>query len=209
MNADRRDRSDAKPDEDVPVEDLYQLSGTPAPQDQDVIVEPDEVEEAREYTETELDELLPQTVDGPLDGLEDLAAGELRPGETDDPTVATEEGLAYVPPTDPPVVPGEGDVDLEIAAGFGTTSRDEPYDEDHAATLLSDEDELSARVREAIRADAATTQYADDIDIESAGGVVLLRGVVEDIEDTDSLAEVASAVDGVSEVRDELTVAGL
>jgi hypothetical protein len=209
MNADRRDPSGAKPDEDLPVEDLYELSGTPAPQDQDVIVEPDEVEEAREYTETELDELLPQTIDDPLDGPEDLGAGELRPGETDDPTVATEEGLTYIPPTDPPVVPGEGDEDLAIAAGFGTTSRDEPYDEDHAATLLADEDELSARVREAIRADAATTQYADEIDIESAGGVVLLRGVVDDIEDTDSLAEVASAVDGVSEVRDELTVAGL
>ncbi len=68
---------------------------------------------------------------------------------------------------------------------------------------------MSARVREAIRADAATTQYADAIDIESAGGVVLLRGVVDDIEDTDSLAEVASAVDGVVAVRDELTVAGL
>jgi len=68
---------------------------------------------------------------------------------------------------------------------------------------------MSGRVREALRADAATTQYADDIEIESAGGVVLLRGVVDDIDDTDALAEVASAVDGVIEVRDELTVAGL
>lgn len=209
MNADRRDRTDAQPDDELPVEDLYELSGTPAPEDQDVIIEPDEIEEEREYTDTERDELLPQPGNEQVDGIEDLAAGEIRPGETDDPNVAAEEGLAYVPPTDPPVVPGEGREDLEIAAGFGTTSLDEPYDEDHAGTLLSAEDEMSARVREAIRADAATTQYADAIDIESAGGVVLLRGVVEDIEDTDSLAEVASAVDGVVEVRDELTVAGL
>jgi len=107
-----------------------------------------------------------------------------------DPTVAAEEGLAYIPPTDPPVARTDGEDELEIAAGFGTSSLDEPYDEDHAGSLLSTDDEMSARVREALRADAATTQYADDIDIETAGGVVLLRGVVEDIDDTDALAEV-------------------
>jgi hypothetical protein len=171
--------------------------------------EPDEIEEEREYTDTERYELLPEPVENPGVDVEGLVASELRPGETDDPNVAAEEGLAWVPPTDPPVVPVEGDEQPEIAAGFGTTSLDEPYDEDHAATLLSSEDEMSARVREALRADAATTQYADDIEIESAGGVVLLRGVVDDIDDTDALAEVASAVDGVIEVRDELAVAGL
>lgn len=209
MNAKRRGPSDGQPDEALPVEDLYELSGTPLPENQDVIVEQDEVEEPREYTDTELDELLPEPTGSPVDGVEDLAASENRSGETDDPNVAAEEGLAYVPPTDPPVARVDGDEQLEIAAGFGATSRDEPYDEDHGRSLLSAEDEMSARVRDAIRADAGTTQYADDIDIETAGGVVLLRGVVEDIDDTDALAEVASAVDGVVEVRDELTVAGL
>jgi len=209
MNADRRDPGDAQPDVEVPVEALFELSGTPLPVDQDVTVDPHEVEEPREYTDTERDELLPEPSSEPVDGIEDLAASKLREGETDDPTVAAEEGLAYIPPTDPPVAPTDGEEELEIAAGFGTTSLDEPYDEDHASSLLSAEDEMSARVREAIRADAATTQYADDIEIESAGGVVLLSGVVEDIEDSDALVEVASAVDGVVEVRDELEVAGL
>jgi hypothetical protein len=209
MNADRRDPRDAQPDDELPVEDLFELSGTPLPADQDVIVDPHEVEEPREYTDTERDELLPEPGSEPVDGIEDLAAGGLREGETDDPTVAAEEGLAYIPPTDPPVARTDGEDELEIAAGFGTSSLDEPYDEDHAGSLLSTDDEMSARVREAVRADAATTQYADDIEIESAGGVVLLRGVVEDIEDSDALVEVASAVDGVVDVRDELEVAGL
>jgi hypothetical protein len=107
------------------------------------------------------------------------------------------------------VVPTEGPEDLEIAAGFGMTARDEPYDDDHAARLLSAEDEMAARVRDAIRADAVTTQYADDIEIDVENGIVVLRGVVEDIDDTDALADVASAVDGVTDVRDELAVAGL
>jgi hypothetical protein len=144
-----------------------------------------------------------------LESLEDLADTDLREGETSDPELAAEEGLAYVPPTDPPVIPADNEGGIEIAAGFGATSLDEPYDEDHAGELLMSEDEMTARVREALRADAETSRYADDVGIESDGGVVLLRGVVDDLEDSDALVAVAAVVDGVVEVRDELEVAGL
>jgi hypothetical protein len=209
MNTSRREPGATDPDPDIPVEDLYELTGTPLPDDQDAVVEPDEIEMEAEYTETERDELMPEPVADPEETVEVLMAREQRSGDTEDPNVAAEEGLTWVPPTDPPVVPVEGEEELEIAAGFGMTARDEPYDEDHASGLLSAEDELTARVREAIRADAATTQYADSILIASDGGVVVLRGVVDDIDDTDALAEVAASVVGVVEVRDELTVAGL
>jgi hypothetical protein len=209
MDVNRGDVSDSQTDDSVPVEDLYQLTGTPLPEDQDAVVEPDEIEMEQEYTDTERYELLPEPVDDPEETIEVLVARERRAGETEDPNVAAEEGLVYVPPTDPPVVPTEGPEDLEIAAGFGMTARDEPYDDDHAARLLSAEDEMAARVRDAIRADAVTTQYADDIEIDVENGIVVLRGVVEDIDDTDALADVASAVDGVTDVRDELAVAGL
>jgi hypothetical protein len=209
MDVNRGEDSDSQTDDTVPVEDLYQLTGTPLPEDQDAVVEPDEIEMEQEYTDTERYELLPEPVDDPEETIEVLVARERRAGETEDPNVAAEEGLVYVPPTDPPVVPTEGPEDLEIAAGFGMTARDEPYDDDHAARLLSAEDEMAARVRDAIRADAVTTQYADDIEIDVENGIVVLRGVVEDIDDTDALADVASAVDGVTDVRDELAVAGL
>jgi osmotically-inducible protein OsmY len=39
--------------------------------------------------------------------------------------------------------------------------------------------------------------------------VVVLRGVVDSIDDGDSLVEVASGVTGVTDVRDETEVAGL
>jgi hypothetical protein len=186
MGMKRREPSDEEPADTLPVEDLYELTGTPLPEDQDVIMTLDEIETEPEYTDTERYELLPEPVNNPDDTVDVLVAREGRSGETDDPNVAASEGLAYIPPTDPPPLPGESPLFR------GETQAD-----------------LSARVREAFRADGATTQYADEIEIRSAGGVVVLRGVVDDIDDTDVLAEVASAVAGVIEVRDELTVAGL
>ena len=45
---------------------------------------------------------------------------ELRSGETADAEVAAEEGLAWVPPIDPPVVADESDPEgVRVAAGFG------------------------------------------------------------------------------------------
>jgi hypothetical protein len=195
--------------EDLDPEDIRQLSGTPPPSEQDAVVEPEEIESERELTDTERYEAESE-VSPPEDDIADvLLDRDLRDGETDDPNVAAEEGLAYVPPTDPPVIPGDAPDDLEIAAGFGATSLDDPYDDDHLAELLTPESELSAQVREAIRADAATSRYADMVLIASIGGVVLLKGTVEGIEDVDTLMEVASEVDGVIEVRDELEVEGL
>ena len=134
---------------------------------------------------------------------------ELRAGETDDPRVAAEEGLTYVAPSDPPVVPSDDDRGIRIAAGFGSTALDEPYDEDHHADLVPEDDEMSARVREALRADATTSDYADRVAIATRGGRVILRGVVDDIDDTDNLVAVAQRATDVIEVVDELEVEGM
>jgi hypothetical protein len=148
--------------------------------------------------------------DDDVQGLEDLADLDLRSGETDDPDVAAEEGLVYVPPIDPPVAPSADSLEgLEIAAGFGSSALDEPYDADHHSELLSDEDEMASRVREALRADSATSRYADDIIIGTRGGTVVLRGRVEDLVDTDEVVAVAERVTGVDEVIEELEVDAL
>jgi osmotically-inducible protein OsmY len=64
-------------------------------------------------------------------------------------------------------------------------------------------------VREAIRADSSTSQYAGTITIAVRDGVVTLRGVVDDLVDSDNLLAVAEYVDDVDEVVDELRVRGL
>ena len=54
-----------------------------------------------------------------------------------------------------------------------------------------------------------TSRLAESLEVETAGGVVRIRGVVEDLEDGDLIEEVASMVTGVTEVRDETEVPGL
>ena len=182
--------------------------------DQDAVFDASEVERGPTSTMTDLDEADPDALTGALPpdpdatSVEWLTDTELRDGETDDPLEAAQEGLTYVPPTDPPVVANE-DGEPEIAAGFGDTALAEPYDEDHHAEALSSDDEMTDRVREALRAEASTTAYADEIDIETAGGVVLLRGVVSDLEDEDNLVAAAERITGVTEVVDELKVEGI
>jgi len=197
-----------------PFEDeLLALQGDEPPRDQDAVVDPDEIEESDEPTMTELDRLEARGSDpdrNVLASLEGLAADELRPGETDDPDVATEEGLAWVPPTDPPVIADREEADgIVVAAGLGSSALDEPYDDDHRSGDLSDESDLTARVREALRADAATSGYADRILVATIGRTAILRGVVDDLDDGDDLVAVVERVRGIDSVVDETEVAGL
>ena len=141
---------------------------------------------------------------------EELTDLDLRHGETGNPDVAAEEGMAWVPPIDPPVVPSVDQPEgIEIAAGFGVTGMDEGFDDDHRGEAVYDEDDTSARVREAIRADAATSRYAETVAIASVGGRIGLRGVVDDMDDVDNLVDVAGRVNGVDEVVEELEVRAL
>jgi hypothetical protein len=171
----------------------------------------DEVEDEREFNDTAQYE--GESVIDPSDEdalrIEDLTDGELREGETDDPNIASEEGLTYVPPVDPPVIPSFDDPQgIEIAAGFGSTGDDEPFDEDHESELVPLGDAMDERVREALRADAATSMYADFLVIGSRGGTVVVRGEVDDIDDTDNITDVIGRVAGVDDVIDEIEVRG-
>jgi hypothetical protein len=198
--------------EDADVEEIQSLQGEALPVDQDAFLEPDEIESRRVPTRTELDrgEDSPdlEELGGEEATLDGLALDELREGETDDPDVATEEGLTYVPPSDPPFrVDEEEPGGIEIAAGQAGSALGEPYDEDHESEPISDEPELTARIRDALEADAATTDYADRLVIGTRGSTAVVRGVIDDIEDGDTIASVIERVDGVEEVIDETELA--
>ena len=117
---------------------------------------------------------------------------------TDDPMVASDEAQPYMAPTDPPVVPGGRDT-IEVADGFAATSEGA---EDRSG--VPGDDEITARVRDLLRIDAATSSL--DLDVETIDGVVYLRGMVQTLDDTDNAANVAARVPGVVEVVDETTV---
>ncbi len=149
-----------------------------------------------------------QPDDGQAENLESIVATELRDGETDDPNEAAEEGLTWIPPTDPPVRAGEGG-DPEVAAGFGTTSLDEPFDADHHGQLLSPHDEVELRVLEALRADASTSGLVDDLTIDVEGSRVTITGEVDDLIDEESILAVAEAVPGVVTAASRLRITSL
>jgi hypothetical protein len=215
--------TDPRPDDTTPLNPpgpegpdlLRQLMGEEAHDDQDGALDVSEVETSPGVSDTAVYEGDLEARGGdavPAEGaqVQGLASTGLREGETDNPDVAAEEGQTWVPPVDPPVVAdAEAEDGIRIAAGFGSTARDEPFDGDHHSTFLPGDDEVSERVREALLADARTSRLADRVDIETAAGLVVVRGAVDDIEDGDLLAEVAMEVSGVTEVRDETEVRGL
>lgn len=216
MTEKQRNRSTDKPlnPADPPIEDqLRQLAGLRDRADQGAPIDADDVDTLGEITPTavyegELEAGVDDDLPGDTENLELLTELELRDGETDDPMEATEEGYTYVPPIDPPTVPG-GPENAEIASGFGVSALDEPYDADHHSSFLESDDEISARVRSALRADSATSPYANQIAIEARSGTVILRGRVDDLTDSDNLLAVAEYVEGVEEVVDELVVRGI
>jgi hypothetical protein len=201
---------------DPPLErKLRELEGDRPPEEQAAYIDRYDTDDLGRLTPTGVYEgELEATVDDdlptepPYENIEMLTELELRAEETDDPMEAVEEGFTYVPPIDPPTVPG-GLQNAQIASGLGLTAFDEPYDENHHTNFLPGDDEVSARVREALRADSSTTTYADRLEIETNQGVVTLRGVVDDMLDSDNLLAVAGYVDGVVEVLDMLRIRGM
>jgi hypothetical protein len=197
--------------EDFPP-DVAELGGL-RPADADSVPDQSEVDDTGEMTDTrvymgELEARPPDSDQPDLDERESMTMTEPRSGETDDPSEASDEGLAWIPPTDPPTTTGRG-FDPDIAAGFGSSAIDEPYDADHHASGLAAADERTARVVEALQADAATAGLAGGLAVSSDGGRVVVEGTVEDIADEDAVLEVAQRASGVAEVVGRLRIAAL
>ncbi len=163
-------------------EEIQALQGEELPIDQDAVVSLDEIEDEEELSRSEYEAGVPRDPG-------------LRAGETDDPLVAIEEGLTYVPPSDPPIVPSADDPQGAEVPG--------------AEDLDRGESAINARVREALRADGATTELADRLEIAVIGSVAIIRGQVDGLEDGDAIVAVVSEVEGIEEVRDETEVPGL
>jgi hypothetical protein len=180
---DRRRLPDDRPNVgSVPLEaEIQALQGEELPENQDAVVSLDEIEDQEERSYSDYEAGAPVNPD-------------LRPGETDDPLVAIEEGLTWVPPSDPPVVPSDDSNGIDVP---GSAEQDDG------------ESDINARIREALRADSSTSALADRVEIAVVGSTAILRGRVDGLEDGDALIDVASGVEGIEEVLDETEVAGL
>jgi hypothetical protein len=155
------------------------------------------------------DELTVDVADEPVSHLADdpgfaLAEGEtedLEDGLTHDPLAASDSGVAYAPPIDPPTGL-EDDGDPTFAAGFGGDA--DPSAARHRTSESPAADDVAERVRELLGADSLGSEYVDQLEIAARDGVVRVRGVVEDLDVQDHLLGVVAEVPGVIEVRDEL-----
>ena len=204
--------SGADDPEDLPLDDVIEVQGDVPPSEQDAVLDTDELEHQRTPTRTELDAgySIPdlEYAGDEAAVLESLDLEDLREGETDDPGVAAQEGLTYVPPIDPPVIADPEAADgIVPAAGIGVSAESEPYDDSHRGTDLDPESQSNVRIRDALRADSQTSVLEDRLIIGTRGSVAVIRGVVDDVEDSDAILEVVSRVDGISDVIDETELA--
>lgn len=169
-------------------------------------------------SETPRDMLLAADLEPLLGSPEEVAGIPTIPGTepefnktigTTDSAMAADGSDVFYPPTDPVVRPiGRNSGDLEIVGGWSAGSLDSPISaEDRPTHYARGDEEVEEDVKRALGEDSATTDL--DIRVLVRGGVVFLFGRVGSIEDADLAEEVAGRVDGVSEVREELEVAGL
>ena len=131
-------------------------------------------------------------------------------GVSDDPTVATEEGVPYTPPSDRVIAPRRA---REAASDVAGTPPDD-------AGELAADDTISAPTGELPQGDALLADVlaelrdsdvlaGDRIEVAVSGRTVTLRGEVESVEVGDEIAGIAGDVPGVEEVIDETRISGM
>jgi osmotically-inducible protein OsmY len=127
-------------------------------------------------------------------------------GMSDDPLVATEEGVPYTPPTDRVLAQADG---LEGPESAGAAANDaeelERADDVQVPNAGRPTDgELAADVVETLR--ASDVVAGDRIRVAAEGRRVILSGQVETIDVLDEILGIVGDVPGVDEVIDEVEV---
>jgi hypothetical protein len=117
-------------------------------------------------------------------------------GETQDPRVASQEGVPWVPPSDRVLRSGTSDEDGADLAGAPVS------DEEELEASDGDEEPLVVRALEALRSSDVTA--GDRIQVDAAGSTIWVRGRVESLEVADEILGILGDLDGVEEVVDEL-----
>jgi len=134
---------------------------------------------------------------------------EPRTGMTDDPLVATEEGVPYDPPSDRVLDVRVSESGAE-QAGVDHTDSGELEREDMVQPPddeVPSDDELRADVVERLR--SSDVPAGDRLRVAVSGSRVLLQGEVESIDVLDEIIGIVGEVPGVDDVVDEVEVRGI
>ena len=128
-------------------------------------------------------------------------------GQTDDPLVASEEGVPYVPRTDRVISEARLDEGGADVAGTDATDAGDLERADMvqpADSELPRDDELQADVVERLR--TSDVVAGDRIRVAAEGSRVLLRGEVESVDVLNEILGIVGEVPGVEDVVDEVEV---
>lgn len=137
----------------------------------------------------------------------DLIDTQHTDGSTTNPQHATDQGLVYIPPDDPPVVPSDDLQGVEIAAGFAQSMEDVDLDVLDMPDHVDDNDaDLEEDVRMALRYNSET-QHLEDVRAYVRNGIVYLRGTVVSEDDITIVDELLRDLDSVVDVDNQLEVA--
>lgn len=131
---------------------------------------------------------------------------EPRTGMTDDPLVATEEGMPYDPPTDRVISETRGREGPDVAGTDATDAGElERLDaiQPHPGARPTG-DELTADVVEVLR--DSDVIAGDRLRVSARGSRVTLRGEVESVDVLHEILGIVGDVNGVEDVVDEVTV---
>lgn len=112
---------------------------------------------------------------------------------------AVRDGEPYIPPMDPPVLPG-GREGIHIATGFGTDAETEASQDQPLRGDIDIEEEVFLLLRQ----DSLTSKYPLDVEVDQ--GVVRITGQVPSFEDAEHAQSIISELDGVVDVVDDTTV---
>ncbi len=138
---------------------------------------------------------LPERMPLPSEDEGDLVE-EPATGESDDPLVATQEGVPWVPPSERVMRPATISEEGADIAGAATSDEEELEFEE------GEDEPLLVRALEALRSSDVTA--GDRIQVDAAGSTIWVRGQVESIEVADEILGILGDLDGVTEVVDEL-----
>ncbi len=188
----------ADPEEDLLYDNLT-IDDTPAADNVPIVeVSLEELDEERQIAIRELG----IDSDGPSDT-------QNTDGSTYYPSIAEEQGLVYIPPDDPPVLPSDGSQGIEMGAGFGKSLEEEGAEAERLPARLRTADlELEEEIKAVLRKSSETSQL-DDIEVRVEDGIVYLTGTVETLEDIDIVVALVQDIEGVVDVEEEFTVAEL
>lgn len=129
----------------------------------------------------------------------DIGDGELGFPEsvgTSDASEASREAEPYMPPIDPPVLPG-GDEGIHVATGFGQSAEEGAVREDRPR---GDED-IRLEAQMTLQQDSLTSQYPLHVHVQD--GVVRLHGALPSIDDAEHATWMLGNLPGVIDVIDD------